>query len=263
MAVSPKRPRGKPAPEGKTARLRKAARLVQRGSPAPDSRAAKRKQRTTPARRVARAHAGKAARRKTTTAAPLLLKDVTPDILDKICQLYFWGVYLDDIATLSNTTRSVIETLIKRNRWPRRGKARTGGSLTTVVPFHYPVAGFAAPPAAPSPDAAGSFAKRDPADETDLVQRLTNAIDETLSEIEVPPGAGARGHYDKKTRAIASMVRSLEKVLEIKVKRAKANDKSGGTIAEKVRIDAEQLRRDIAERLERLQRKRDAETPSE
>ena len=228
MAVTPKRARGKPVPSAK------------RGKPAKRAKPAKCRKSATGIKRGA---------------------DFTPEELAKARRLHYSGAITGDIAAMMETTPHVIRGLIVKNGWPPRGR----GYKVKTPPPHLTWAEIAAghdPQPLSSPLPAGT--KRAPDNEADLVQRLYNALDETLEEIVSPAGMGAiaRGDLDKKTRAIASMVRSLEKVLEIKVSQAKANDTSGGANAEKVRIDAEQLRRDIAERLERLQRKRDAHEPS-
>ena len=175
-------------------------------------------------------------------------------------------LYLDDrfsmvaIAKKTGCTVYAVTLLIKFKRWDaervelkRRELCARMEPADEVETTQRAIA--SAKPAAPV---------RAAATEGDLVQRLYNAIDETLAQIEIPSGTKVKsgGEYDRKTRAISSMVRSLEKVLEIKVKQAQANDQSGGVAAEKVRADAEQLRRDIAERLERLQRKRKSQSPS-
>ena len=182
---------------------------------------------------------------------------IKPTCAARIRRLYFQKkLGVDRIAALTGHSSYAVSQLIKRRGWNISRAAIDKGDHGGIGNS----ATITAIPAALRNDNPPAKATT----ECDLVQRLYNAIDETLAEIEkpAPKSAGSRGEYDRKTRAISSMVRSLEKVLEIKVKQAKANDQSGGVAAEKVRVDAEQLRRDIAERLERLQRKRKSQSPS-
>ena len=180
--------------------------------------------------------------------------------IDPTCAAKIRRLYLGDrlsivaIARKTGCTKYAVTLLIKFKRWDvERAELKRRELCARLEPADegesIQLASVTAKSAAPV---------RAAATEGDLVQRLYNAIDETLAEIETPLAKSARSgsEYDRKTRAISSMVRSLEKVLEIKVKQAQANDQSGGVAAEKVRADAEQLRRDVAERLERLQRKR-------
>ena len=182
---------------------------------------------------------------------------IDPTCAARIRRLYFDQKHgIAPIAALTGQTHYAVEQLIKRRGWNVARAAMKSSARVTVCDDNAIDE--------VSKAAAGNILPAKTTTEGDLVQRLYNAIDETLAEIEKPAAKSAKagGEYDRKTRAISSMVRSLEKVLEIKVKQAQANDQSGGVAAEKVRVDAEQLRRDIAERLERLQRKRKSQSPS-
>ncbi len=181
---------------------------------------------------------------------------IIPTCAARIRRLYFEKrLGIAPIAALTGHSCYAVEKLVKAKGWNVARAAIKDSARGSVSDddSHDALPEVPAPLSPPKTTTEG-----------ELVQRLYNAIDETLAEIEKPARSNAKsgGEYDRKTRAISSMVRSLEKVLEIKVKQAKANDQSGGVAAEKVRIDAEQLRRDIAERLERLQRKRKSQSPS-
>ncbi len=181
---------------------------------------------------------------------------IKPTCAARIRRLYFEKrMGIAPIAALTGYSLYAVEKLVKAKGWNVARAAMKRGASSSLSDDDTDDA-LPEVPATASPPKTTT--------EGELVQRLYNAIDETLAEIEKPARSNAKsgGEYDRKTRAISSMVRSLEKVLEIKVNQAKANDQSGGAAAEKVRVDAEQLRRDIAERLERLQRKRKSQSPS-
>lgn len=95
-----------------------------------------------------------------------------------------------------------------------------------------------------------------------LIKRLYAAIDQELEQLE----AGSFGNrrpsateIERRTRTLTLMIRGLEKVLELdtdqqKPKRTAAGSRapSGGSARVVANEDAAQMRRDIAQRLERL-----------
>lgn len=112
-------------------------------------------------------------------------------------------------------------------------------------------------------DAATAIAADDPAvakkktaaKPKDLVQRVYNTIDLELTKLEQQKGVSSQDR-ERASRALSQMVNSLEKAVDMQrditqsaTKRASAKDK------EALR-HAEDLRREIAERLERLNRQR-------
>lgn len=112
-------------------------------------------------------------------------------------------------------------------------------------------------------DAASAIVADDPAQAKkktaakpkDLVQRVYNTIDLELTKLEQQKGVSSQDR-ERASRALSQMVNSLEKAVDMQrdisngaSKRANAKDK------EALR-HAEDLRREIAERLERLNRQR-------
>lgn len=97
--------------------------------------------------------------------------------------------------------------------------------------------------------------KKTAAKPKDLVQRVYNTIDLELTKLEQQKGVSSQDR-ERASRALSQMVNSLEKAVDMQrdisngaSKRANAKDK------EALR-HAEDLRREIAERLERLNRER-------
>jgi hypothetical protein len=97
--------------------------------------------------------------------------------------------------------------------------------------------------------------KKTAAKPKDLVQRVYNTIDLELTKLEQQKGVSSQDR-ERASRALSQMVNSLEKAVDMQrdisngaSKRANAKDK------EALR-HAEDLRREIAERLERLNRQR-------
>lgn len=90
-----------------------------------------------------------------------------------------------------------------------------------------------------------------------LVQRVYNTIDGELNKLEQHKGASSQDR-ERASRALSQMVNSLEKAVEMQREITKANAK-GSTSKDKEQLaHAEDLRRAIAERLERLHSAQDA-----
>ncbi len=88
-----------------------------------------------------------------------------------------------------------------------------------------------------------------------LVQRVYNTIDGELTKLEQQTGVSSQDR-ERASRALAQMVNSLEKAVEMQREMTKATAKGSGTKNKEALAHAEDLRRAIAERLERLQRQR-------
>lgn len=89
-----------------------------------------------------------------------------------------------------------------------------------------------------------------------LVKRVYNTIDKELSKLEAHKGASSQDR-ERASRALSQMVSSLEKAVEMQreITKEQGRTKAGGKDKEALK-HAEDLRREIAERLEKLHRQR-------
>jgi hypothetical protein len=115
---------------------------------------------------------------------------------------------------------------------------------------------------APRPRAAAGSAKRSrsgpikaaPTKKT-LVQRVYNTIDGELTKLEKQKGLTSQDR-ERASRALSQMVNALEKAVEMQREMTKRKTTGGDAKSKEALAHAEDLRREIAERLERLNRKR-------
>lgn len=91
----------------------------------------------------------------------------------------------------------------------------------------------------------------------ELVQRVYAAIDGELTKLEHQEGTSSQDR-ERGSRALSQLVNSLEKATDMQQVLAAKTAKGGSKKDKEALADAEDLRRQIAERLERLSRKRDA-----
>ena len=89
-----------------------------------------------------------------------------------------------------------------------------------------------------------------------LVKRIYNTIDKELSKLEEHAGKSSQDR-ERASRALSQMVSSLEKAVEMQreITREQSRKDTSGKGKEALK-HAEELRREIADRIERLQRKR-------
>ncbi len=115
----------------------------------------------------------------------------------------------------------------------------------------------------PSPRAAASSAQRSrsappktkPPTKRSLVQRVYNTIDSELTKLEKQKGLTSQDR-ERASRALSQMVNALEKAVEMQREMTKQKSTGGNAKSKEALAHAEDLRREIAERLERLNRKR-------
>ena len=88
-----------------------------------------------------------------------------------------------------------------------------------------------------------------------LVKRIYNTIDAELTKLEQQKGATSQDR-ERASRALSQMVTSLEKAVDMQREIAKAKGRATVGQDKEALRHAEELRREIAERLERLHRKR-------
>lgn len=89
-----------------------------------------------------------------------------------------------------------------------------------------------------------------------LVTRIYSTIDKELSKLEQHDGESSQDR-ERASRALSQMVSSLEKAVDMQREITKAQGRAQASGKDKEALKhAEELRREIADRLERLQRKR-------
>ncbi|MFA7306498.1 MAG: hypothetical protein WC026_07480 [Hyphomicrobium sp.] len=95
-----------------------------------------------------------------------------------------------------------------------------------------------------------------------LVQRVYNTIDGELEKLEKQKGLTSQDR-ERASRALSQMVNALEKAVEMQREMTKRKATGGDAKSKEALAHAEDLRREIAERLERLNRKRTSQRSSE
>ena len=95
-----------------------------------------------------------------------------------------------------------------------------------------------------------------------LVQRVYNTIDSELTKLEKQKGLTSQDR-ERASRALSQMVNALEKAVEMQRDITKTKSSGGDARNKEALAHAEDLRREIADRLERLNRKRPASRRSE
>lgn len=88
-----------------------------------------------------------------------------------------------------------------------------------------------------------------------LVQRVYNTIDGELAKLEQQKGLTSQDR-ERASRALSQMVNALEKAVDMQRQIAKTKSSGGDAKSKEALAHAEDLRREIADRLERLNRKR-------
>ncbi len=145
---------------------------------------------------------------------------------------------------------SAIHRRAKLERWQRK-PARDAGRRETVLPAQAGEAGAAVPPARK-------------VDQERLIARLYGAIDTKLARLEArlsEDGPVSSADSEREARELSNMIRSFEKVTAVagdldkrRGKRGKSGAAGDGGADVERAADAERMRNEIAERLERLHR---------
>jgi hypothetical protein len=94
------------------------------------------------------------------------------------------------------------------------------------------------------------------------VQRVYNTIDGELTKLEKQKGLTSQDR-ERASRALSQMVNALEKAVEMQRDMTKTKSSGGDAKHKEALAHAEDLRREIADRLERLNRKRSPQRRSE
>jgi hypothetical protein len=119
-----------------------------------------------------------------------------------------------------------------------------------------------APTTTPRSAAGSRNASRRAPTKKSLVQRVYNTIDGELTKLEKQKGLTSQDR-ERASRALSQMVNALEKAVEMQRDMTKTRSSGGDAKQKEALAHAEDLRREIANRLERLNRKRPALRRSE
>ncbi|MBR2536175.1 MAG: hypothetical protein IKE66_08915 [Hyphomicrobium sp.] len=142
------------------------------------------------------------------------------------------SIKVSDIAQSLGLTSIELSTAAKDRGWPLRSATRraAGSKKTsrTAQTRNAPIA---------------------------LVQRVYATIDGELNKLEKQTGKTSQDR-ERASRALSQITNSLEKAVEMQRDIKKAMTKASGSHDKEALAHAEDLRRAIAERLERLQRQR-------
>jgi hypothetical protein len=149
----------------------------------------------------------------------------------------------------------------------KTAKAKSKSTTAKKTAIEKSVASAAAPPsnattAKPAARAKAKTTTPTRAKPNALVQRVYNTIDGELTKLEKQKGLTSQDR-ERASRALSQMVNALEKAVEMQREMTKRKSTGGDAKSKEALAHAEDLRREIAERLERLNRKRAAPRSSE
>lgn len=149
------------------------------------------------------------------------------------------SIKVSDIARALGISAIALSNAAKKRGWPLRTATRI--------------------PAGASKERRQAQAKSSPTKTSPapmvLVRRVYNTIDGELTKLEKQTGATSQDR-ERASRALSQMVNSLEKAIEMQRDITKALTKRSGAKDKEALAHAEDLRREITERLERFQRQR-------
>jgi hypothetical protein len=173
------------------------------------------------------------------------------------CAWHDVAVPVAQIAVQYGMTPHVLVTTAKARGWPSRGELKRKPAKPAAK------SGQAEAKAAATNAQARSGAKAaaqraKSVNPRTLVNRIYNTIDQELSKLEQHDGESSQDR-ERASRALSQMVSSLEKAIEMQREITKAQGRPQVSGKDKEALKhAEELRREIADRLERLHRKRAA-----
>lgn len=187
---------------------------------------------------------------------------------DEIARAWQDGaITIAQIADQYGLTRVQLSRAAKERGWPARAQlrsARASSGTRKTAAKRSPTKTAAAPRKTPkASDQGASTAKAarprpKSVNAKTLVNRIYSTIDKELSKLEQHDGESSQDR-ERASRALSQMVNSLEKAVDMQreITKAQGRTKASGKDKEALK-HAEELRREIADRLERLQRKRTA-----
>nr|DAH88286.1 MAG TPA: hypothetical protein [Caudoviricetes sp.] len=164
----------------------------------------------------------------------------------------------------ASTVRRTPSRARSDTKTPKPGKpeAEAESPAPKPKPVTKSAASAANPKATASPPAKTAPARRTRAKPDALVQRVYNTIDGELTKLEKQKGLTSQDR-ERASRALSQMVNALEKAVEMQRVMTKRKPTGGDAKSKEALAHAEDLRREIAERLERLNRKRSPQRSSE
>ena len=163
----------------------------------------------------------------------------------------------DGAATTKRGTSKSSSTL-KKTATKTTARASVDAEAETVIAVASTKT-YAKPRAGPSAKAKSKPVAAKP---RSLVQRVYNTIDSELTKLEKQKGLTSQDR-ERASRALSQMVNALEKAVEMQRDITKTKSSGGDARNKEALAHAEDLRREIADRLERLNRKRPAGRRSE
>lgn len=168
------------------------------------------------------------------------------------------SVKVSDIARALGMSAIALSSEAKKREWPLRTATRSAAGATPAskaqksgasrTPLSKPIA------ANPTKATSKTETKKPPAPMV-LVRRVYNTIDGELTKLENQKGATSQDR-ERASRALSQMVNSLEKAIEMQREMTRVLTKRNGAKDKEALAHAEDLRREITERLERFQRQR-------
>lgn len=179
-----------------------------------------------------------------------------------------WAEGVESVAAIAARHRlfpARIYVHARQQGWPPRPVAggRAPAKAGRKRPEDRPSAGAGTEPASPaSTSAPAPAAARHRAEEPReaMVRRLLKAIETKLEQLEKRMSSGkavTAADSERQTRELAQITRAYENILELSLGPDRAADRASAPAAAST-ADAERWRHEIAERLERLARRRDA-----
>lgn len=190
---------------------------------------------------------------------------------DEIARAWQDGaIPIAQIADQHGLTQGQLRQAAKARGWPTRAQIKKAEALSRckAAAKRSPPKKAAAPRGTPNA-AEAEPAQRGPPANTNkprtkavnaktLVTRIYTTIDKELSKLEQHDGESSQDR-ERASRALSQMVSSLEKAVDMQREITKAQGRAQASGKDKEALKhAEELRREIADRLERLQRKRSA-----
>ncbi len=176
------------------------------------------------------------------------------------------GSRVSDIAKLVGLAAIQLSNEAKKRGWPLRTAGKTAKPTgTTKRTTKAPAKALAKAPATTTASAAArkgasgtgdaETAKKAAPKPIVLVRRVYNTIDGELTKLEQQKGASSQDR-ERASRALSQMVNSLEKAIDMQREMTKDTTKGSGQKDKEALAHAEDLRRAVAERIERLHRER-------
>ncbi len=166
------------------------------------------------------------------------------------------------LKTARKTTRATKIAAATKTEAAAAAASESEIEITAATPKPGPKPVRSTDTKSPAPRTAAKPPARPRAKPNALVQRVYNTIDSELSKLEQQKGLTSQDR-ERASRALSQMVNALEKAVEMQRDIMKSKPAGSDARNKEALAHAEDLRREIADRLERLNRKRPAGRRSE